>query len=208
MVKRQTWIFLAVFAILIGFAFLWTRYQDDKRKSQPTLTPTPEQFLFNIDSAAVASLKITDIVNGNKVMVARDVSGQWTLVDPQAEYTDIASVEAALTQLASLRVITSIDTMDNMAEYGLDQPTYRIVVNINGGQQYVAQVGSLTVTGSGYYVLDPSGVPKIIAKYSLDSVLKLLSNPPIATPTLIPSIPTLEATIPQASVTPTGTAQP
>ena len=41
-------------------------------------------------------------------MVARDVTGQWKLVDPQAEYTDVASVESAVTQLASLQVTSSL----------------------------------------------------------------------------------------------------
>jgi hypothetical protein len=60
-------------------------------------------------------------------------------------------------------------------------------VNVNGGGQFVAQVGSSTATSSGYYVMVPGGVPQIVAKYNLDAVLKLLLNPPIATPTITPT---------------------
>ena len=189
MVKRQTWVLLVVFAVLIGLAFVWTRYQNDRKKTHPSTTPTPEQYLYTMDSAAIASLKITDNVSGKTVMVARDVTGQWALVEPKAEYTDVANVEAAVTQLASLRVLTALDSTDNLAEYGLDKPAYTITVIINGGQQFIAQVGSTTVTSSGYYVLIPGGVPQIVAKYGLDAVLKLWLNPPIATPPVAPTLP-------------------
>jgi hypothetical protein len=213
MVKRQTWVLLAVFVVLIGLAFFWTRFQNDRKKSNPTPTPTPQQHIFTMDSAAVASLKITDNVSGKSVMVARDVSGQWKLVDPQAEFTDVASVESAVTQLASLQVTSSLPTNSNLAEYGLDQPAYTITVNVNDGGQLLAQVGSATATNSGYYVLVPGGVPQIVAKYGLDAVLKLLSKPPIATPTSAPTEtgaiePAVETTATLAIPTSTSTPLP
>jgi hypothetical protein len=213
MVKRQTWILLAVFVILIGLAFGWTQYQTGWKKSHPTPTPTPEQYLFTMDSATVASLMITDNASGKTVIVARDASGQWALVEPQAEYTDVAAVEAAVTQLASLRITSSLTAAEDLSEYGLDKPAYTITINVNGGGQLVAQVGSSTATSSGYYVLVPGGVPQIVAKYSLDSVLKLLQNPPIATPTIAPILtgeikPTVEMTATVAIPTFTPSEQP
>jgi len=187
MVRRPTWVLLAVFAVLIGLAIFWSRYQNGVRKSHPTPTPTPQQYLFTIDQAAVASFKITGNADGKTVLVTRDVNGQWSLVEPKADYTDVSNVEAALTQLASLTVQSSLPNSDNLAEYGLDKPTYTITINMNGGQQYIAQIGSATATSSGYYVIVSGGMPEIVSKYSLDAVLKLWSNPPIATATLTPT---------------------
>lgn len=187
MVRRPTWVLLAVFIALIGLAVFWTSYQNGVRKSHPTPTSTPQQYLFSIDQAAVASFKITGNVDGKTVMVTRDSNGQWSLVEPKSDYTDVANVEAAITQLASLSVQSSLTNTNNLAEYGLDKPTYIITVNMNGGTQYIAQVGSSTATSSGYYVLIPGGVPQIVSKSSLDAVLKLWLNPPIATPTLTPT---------------------
>jgi len=206
MVKRQTWVLLAVFAAFIGVAFFWTRIQNDKKKSSSTTTPTPVLNIFTVDSAAIASVQITDNTSGKTVIVGRDVTGQWTLVDPQAEYTDVSSVEAAVTQLSSLRVTSSLPTSNNLAEYGLDQPVYTIMINVNSGGQLLAQVGSTTATGSGYYVLVPGGVPQIVSKYSLDAVLKLLLSPPIATATLAPTV--TGAVEPTVVTTPTETAKP
>jgi hypothetical protein len=215
MVKRPTWILLVVFAAFIGLAFLWTRVQEDRRKANPTPTATPQQQLFTIDSAAVASFKITDNASGKSVMIARDVNGQWALVDPKADYTDVASVEAAITQLSSLQVLTVLDATDNLADFGLDEPAYTISVNINGGQQYLAQIGNTTATSNGYYVLVPGGVPQIIAKYGLDAVLKMLQNPPVATPTATPtqtgtivSTAEMTSTLEAPSSTPTPTDTP
>ncbi len=187
MVKRQTWILVAVFVVLIGLAFFWTRYQNNYRQSHPTLTPTPQQYLFKIDEAALASIKITSNVDGKTVMVSRDTNGQWSLVEPKADYTDVASVEAAATQLASLQVLLTLDTSANLADYGLDKPTYGITVTENGGQQFIAQIGNSTAASTGYYVLAPGGLPQIVSKYSIDAVLKLWLNPPIATPTVAPT---------------------
>jgi hypothetical protein len=145
------------------------------------------QDLFAVDGTAIASFKIVDNGSGTTVMVARDANGQWSLVEPQAQYTDIASVEAAVTQLTSLQVTSSLEESGNLADYGLDKPAYTITVNVNGGGQLVAQVGSPTATSSGYYVQMPGSVPQIIPKYGLDAVLKLLKNPPIATPTSTPT---------------------
>lgn len=210
MVKRQTWVFVAVFVVLIGLAAFWTRYQNNVRQSHPTPTPTPQQYLFTLDETAIASIKITGNVDGKTVMVARDASGQWSLVEPKAEYTDVANVEAAATQLASLGVLLTMETTDNLAEYGLDNPIYTISINVNGGQQYIAQIGSSTATSNGYYVLVPGGLPEIVSKSSLDAVLKLWQNPPIATPTTVPTqTGTIEpsvvmtATLPALSTTPT-----
>lgn len=201
MVKRQTWILLAVFVILIGLAFFWTRYQNEQKKANSTLTPTPTQVIFTVDSATVASMMITDNATGNIVIMARDETGQWTLVEPQSEYTDVAKIESAMTQLTSLRVTSSLATSNNLAEYGLEQPAYTITLNVNDGVPMVANVGSATATSNGYYVLVPGGVPQIVSKYSLDAVLKLLTDPPLATPTSMATTPGAIATTAVSTMT-------
>jgi hypothetical protein len=187
MVKRQTWILVAVFVAMIALAIFWTTYQNNYRQSHPTPSPTPQQYLFTLDETAIASLKIVSNVDGKTVMVGRDANGQWSLLEPKADYTDIANVEAAVTQLASLQVLLTLDTTDNLADYGLDNPVYTITINVNGGQQYIAQIGHSTATSNGYYVLTPGGLPQIVSKTSIDAVLKLWQNPPIATPTVTPT---------------------
>jgi hypothetical protein len=210
MVKRQTWVLVAVFVVLIGLAFFWTRYQNNYKQSHPTPSPTPQKYMFTIDSAAIASITITSNVDGKTVMVARDTNGQWSLVEPKADYTDVANVEAAATQLGSLQVISTMDTTDNLAEYGLDNPTYTLTVIENGGQQHIAQIGNSTATSNGYYVLIPGSLPQIVSKYSIDAVLKLWETPPIATATLAPTqtgtivpVVTITATLPAATATDT-----
>jgi hypothetical protein len=203
MVKRQTWVLLAVFAVLIGLAFFWTRYQNNWKASHPTPTVTPEQYLFTMDSTAVASLKISDNVSNTVVVMERDVAGQWILVNPPTDYTNVSSIETAVTQLTSLRVTSSLPNTENLAEFGLDMPKYTITVNVEGSGQLMAQVGNSTPTSSGYYVLVPGRVPQIVSKYSLDAVLKLLESPPIATPTITPTLEiTATVTVPSATPSP------
>lgn len=203
MVKRQTWVLLAVCAVLIGLAFFWTRSQNAWKESHPTPTATPEQYLFTADSTAVASLKITNNMSDTMVLMERDATGQWVLVNPPTEYTNVASIETAVTQLTSLRVTSSLASTENLVEYGLDLPAYTITINVEGSGQLVAQVGNPTATSSGYYVLVPGRVPQIVTKYSLDAVLKLLDNPPIVTPTFTPTSEiTATVTLPSATNSP------
>jgi hypothetical protein len=208
MIKRQTWITFAVFIVVLVAAIIWTRAKS--RKSEPTPTPTAITNFFNFDEATIASLKIADD-KGKLVSIARSQDGLWALEEPKAEYTDVAAVESAMTQLVALHIMTTLSATSDLAEYGLDHPAYTITVTLDGGQQTVAQIGSLTPTKSGYYARIDGSTPQIVTQYSLDAVLKLLQNPPIATPTAAPtmtSTPTMEVIVSTLEATSTPTVTP
>ncbi|HAE59562.1 MAG TPA: hypothetical protein DCG54_08655, partial [Anaerolineae bacterium] len=68
----------------------------------------------------------------------------------------------------------------------------KIDISFSDGTNLSLRVGKETPTGSGYYALDESQPEKILllAKLSLDSLLGLVSNPPIATADSLESTPT------------------
>jgi hypothetical protein len=205
MIKRQTWILFAVFAVLLIIAVFWTRSQGQK-KVTPTPTVANEMLLTGIDESSITSLQIRDSA-GKVVTVGRDQAGLWALTEPNAEYTDISKVEGAVTQLMSLRVLSMLTDTTNIAEYGLDYPAYTITIIREGGLQNVIEVGNPTPTKNGYYVFLDKSTLQIVVKYGLDSVLGIFTTPPIATATPNPTetpteTPILPTSSPTATVTP------
>jgi hypothetical protein len=98
---------------------------------------------------------------------------------------------------------------------GLEEPEYTLTLTFKDGLERTAEIGVITPTESGYYVRNPAGDVVIISKFSLDTLLGLLSNPPYLetptpspvpteTPTALP--PTSEAGTPTSAGT--GTPAP
>ena len=206
MIRRSTWIFLGIFAVLVAAAFIWQRYA----KKEPTeATPTTGQdILLNLESP-ITSLRIEG-VETQIVELVRDEQDQLKLSIPEGEETDTEAVDSAIGQLSTLSVLSSFEQAPDLGAIGLVVPLYRISIKLENGQQIVLNVGKLTPTGSGYYVQkdDGEGV-YVVSKYSLDSLLDLAKNPPVKptpTPSLETQPPPAESLVPSTLIgTPAST---
>jgi hypothetical protein len=193
MIKRTTWILLAVFAALVGVAWILQR-SNLTAKSQAT--PTAEaQLLFNLDANALSSLKIQD-GQGKTVELNKDQNGQWKLVEPLGDVADSGQVDSTIRQFASMPVLNQLDPPPPPDATGLITPTYTVTLSSSDSQQHVAKVGAATSTGTSYYVQVNSGSVDVVSKSIVDGVLDLFNNPPLATPT------------PEASPTPVASETP
>jgi len=74
MIRRPTWILLALFAVSLGAAWLWQRSQENKTEEQPTATPAPR--LLDLESDALRDLLIED-AQGNRLFL-RKLGTIWT----------------------------------------------------------------------------------------------------------------------------------
>jgi hypothetical protein len=200
MIRRGTWIILVIFAILLAVAFFWQR---SKEGEEAQITPTTSsEVVFDFGGAQVVSLRI-DGGEGQVVELGRDEQGMWVLTWPKGAGTDAGKVEAAMTQLLALRAQTILREEIDPAVVGLSPAGYKMLVTLDNGQQVIANVGKETATGSGYYFLVNDRVLYVVDKYSLDAILNLVKEPPIAptpTDTLAP--------LPDELLTPAGTATP
>jgi hypothetical protein len=195
MIRRTTWIYLAFFVVLLGFAWY---FQNSKEKAAAQITPTPgAQNLFNIEESSIKSLKIEDN-QGNIVALGRDEKGLWSLTEPKAEMTDISQAESAVSQLVSLTILSSVDPAPAADVTGLNPAVYTVTIDFNDGTQKVLQVGKVTPIQNGYYSQLDGGPVNVVNKYGMDAFLKLLSSPPIATPTPVPT----STSVPENTATP------
>lgn len=193
MIKRTTWILLAVFAALVGVAWILQR---SNLTAKSKATPTAEaQLLFNLDANALSSLKIQD-GQGKTVELNKDQNGQWKLVEPSGDVADSVQVDSTIRQYASVPVLNQLDPPPPPEATGLITPTYTVTLSSSDNQLHVAKVGAATSTGTSYYVQVNSGSVDVVSKSIVDGVLDLFKNPPLATPT------------PEASPTPAASETP
>lgn len=204
MVRRNTWIVLLIAIGLLAITLFWQRTKQSREGDEEVeVIPTQSsKSLITLGDSGVTGITIQDS-DGNTVILERDADSLWGLVFPEAETTDSERVESALTQLLTVKSVASLSSSTPLQDLGLDNPNYRIVLQLENGGQIVINVGKATAINNGYYVLvsDRDRAIYVAGKFNLDEIIGLLDTPPIA-PT--PS-PTVEVTEDSAQ---TGTATP
>lgn len=183
MIRRSTWILLAIFILVLVIAIIIQRSQE---QSQVEATPAiGVTYLFDVQDTQIIALEI-DSADGRKLVVQRGSDGNWALIEPEYNESDVNRIESVITQAESLRILSKLDTHLDLDVLGLDQPSYWIVVTTAEGQQQMAYIGSVTPTGSGYYAFLSGGPIQIVNKLSVDSVLEILDDPPVLAATATP----------------------
>jgi hypothetical protein len=207
MIKRSTWILLAILMLATG-AYFYLKHRPVK-SAEATPTAPATSYLFTESDGPLASIRIYGR-QANDIMLERNPSGVWTLVLPTPAPADQAQAGAAETQLGALEIVDVLQTLPALDTLGLTSPAHTIKVSFQNGIQHLLEVGDLAPTGSGYYVRFDNGKIYIISTSGIDALLNLLNNPPYVatetpTPTLVPtSIPEM-ATSTSEAVTPTPT---
>lgn len=210
MIKKQTWILLALFAVLAGFA-LFLKYKpatDTPAESEtPSATVAPVEFLFPAEEGVVTSILI-ESREGDVIGLERG-EGVWAITRPFKADATQASVEEAASQVTALAILNRLDIDPSVV--GLESPAYTITVGFSSGNFLVAQLGDVTPTDSGYYVRKEDGSILVVTKYGLESLLNLFLYPPyVETPTPSP-IPPTQTPIPSSTPNledPTATKTP
>jgi len=205
MIRRSTLVLLGIFILLLVAFFLWQRYQ---KEEEVEITPTADQELLISPDLTVSSLRI-EVVGSQLVEVERDDQGQWNLIVPEGYETDTASVDSAISQLSSLRILSEFDQGIDLGGAGLVVPVYRITASSKNGEEVVLDIGKLSPTGSGYYIRKGGKDVYIVSKYSLDSIIKLVEEPPIKpSPTAVETLSSETAPLPLSTETPFSTSTP
>jgi hypothetical protein len=180
MLKRPTLIVLGVFVILLVVAILIQRNQGDIEIDSGTSTES--SLLMDIDEAEIVAMNISSL-DGSQIIINKDAEGHWIVDDLRNELVDVARIESAVSQAGMLSTISKLELEVSLADLGLDQPNYEIVVTLSNGEQLVAYIGDSTPTNNGYYAYS-NGVPiQVVNKFNVDSVLEVLIDPPILSQT-------------------------
>ena len=204
MIRRNTWILLIIFGLMIVLAILFPKIKESLSKKEGKVTPTVGvTTLFSFDATQVAYLRVEDS-SGKLVAIRRNESGLWELTEPVGN-TDTAAVDTIISQFTGLRAMVTLDPSTDMTIYGLSRPAYYINVNLNGGEKLTVIVGDITPTKSGYYVRVDEQPPVVVSKSSIEKIIGVLVTPPfMPTSTPEPTIPVTTTVTATLSVTATS----
>ncbi len=201
MVRKQTWILLAVFAVLLAGMFY---LQKNPLPSSGSTTPSPTSaapVLQGWTSSDIVSMEFKDTHQGTTIQISQDAQGNWTL-GPDKKKVDTGLAEELRTQIAEFRPIAALPTGLQLQAIGLETPSRILSIRNKQGKQSELRIGNADPTDSGYYVQMDNQPPVVIAKSTIDGTLDLFNNA-IPTPTAPPVTPTAAATSkPQATATP------
>lgn len=185
MIKRSTWVYLVILALVIGAYYLISNLPAGE--AEPTPTAPGLSFLITEADGVLQSLQIRDR-RGNQVQMQRNPGGTWVVDLPEPGEADQALAGAAETQVSALRIVATLDTPPSLSTVGLASPDYTIVLGFSDGLRHTLEVGSLTSIDSGYYVRFDGGVVHVVSRSGIDSLLNLLVAPPyVATETPTPA---------------------
>ncbi|MBK9927178.1 MAG: DUF4340 domain-containing protein [Anaerolineales bacterium] len=185
--RRSTIVYLVLFAIVFGAAYYFnSRPKDSDATATPEATEAPIEYLFTAEQGLPTRIYI-QAKDGQTVEVARDEANAWVITQPEEAPADQASVEAAASQIGTMRILNRVPDLAPDA-VGLDHPDYIIKVAFQKNGERIIKIGVLTPTESGYYVSGEDGSTMIVSKSSIDPLLGLITNPPYA-PTELPTVP-------------------
>lgn len=200
MIRRSTWILLLVFVAMVGLGwYLNARKQAVAAQATPT---AGTEYLLPTDAGVVTALKIEG--KDSLIEIQRNAENKWEIKAPNPAEADQGMVEAGITQLSALRVLGRVEI--DLELVNLKTPDYKVSVTYSDGKTYTFEVGAVTPINTGYYVRKSDGTVVVVSKVGLDSLLKLLTNPPYLatpTPTITPTPEVTDTPVPEATPTPT-----
>lgn len=191
MIKRPTWMMLAILAISIA-AFILLKNHNPTSSLVTTPTALGNGFLVTPADGKLQILRLSD-KNNHVFQMQRDTSGVWVVVLPTIGTADQGLAGAADTQVGALRIITALEDQLKLADAGLDSPAFTMELTFDNHTKHVLQVGNLTPTNSGYYVRWDASKLYVISQSGIDAILNLLVTPPF--PSTITPLPTIEQTV-------------
>lgn len=179
--RRSTAIYLLLFVIVLGAAYYFNnRTETFEAEVTPEATIAPIEYLFTSTDGLPTRIKIESKA-GEIVEVARNTENVWALILPEEVAADQGAVEAAASQIATIRILERVPSLAPDA-VGLDDPEYTLSLQFTSGVERNIEIGVLTPTGRGYYVRSEDTGIAIVSNGALDLLIGLLNTPPPATP--------------------------
>jgi len=187
--RSSTVIYLILFVVVLGAAYYFNnRTETAEAAVTPEATSAPIEYLFTSVDGLPTHIKI-EAKAGEVVEVARNTENVWALILPEEAAADQGSVEAATSQVTTMRILERVPGLAPAA-VGLDDPEYTMSLQFTSGVERNIEIGVLTPTGRGYYVRSGDAEIVIVSNSAVDSLLGLLNNPPyVPTETPPPATP-------------------
>jgi hypothetical protein len=186
MIKRSTWVVVALFAILLSAVLLLQRTDDDASEQALPTVGENQRSLFSLGERYIVGVQLV-ASDGRIGSYERNDAGVWTMVEPQVTEVESTKMDEFVTSITGLRTLAQMDPGISLMDVGLNPPRFTLKLTLDDGQTRAAYIGNLTPTGSGYYIQSEEAFVVIVGNSNVDPVLEILDNPPFL-PTITPEI--------------------
>jgi hypothetical protein len=94
MIRRQTWIILGFFVVLLAGTLFWqqTKLKNASKETPAVETPVQEENLFDPAGAPISYIKIQRVEDGTTLEMQKQ-QGVWILLQPKVEAADSPQIE-------------------------------------------------------------------------------------------------------------------
>lgn len=183
MIRRQTWIFLAIFGLVLAF----TVYLNHKPSNPGDETPIPTEIPRLFPDWAVESIRSIEIVTGaENFRLQQNQDASWRLANSEQPLRQ-GRVQELLAYLSTLRILSSLVSAPPPEATGLANPEIQISI-IKEDSTTVVRIGSLTSTRSGYYIQIDDQLPVIVSRAAIESMLEITTLEEMIEITSIPDV--------------------
>lgn len=184
MVRRSTWILLAVLGVLVVAYFAWQQYAPAETDAPVATAET----LWTVPAEQVDTVRVVGLDGSRVVLARRDPEVGWRLLLPVAGAGGAGMIEMGLASLASPAVDQRISDPGDLAPFGLDPAAYRLTLILRDGTARSADIGALDPTGSVFYVRLPGANDVLmVSRFALEDALGWLAETPLAEPAVGPT---------------------
>ena len=182
--KKKLIIALIVIALLVGLTALVMLLPE--KEPEPTATPTPDVSLEPDETAYLINEQFTKFTGLtvwnaegeqiNELRAGIDEDGEmfYEIVGAREgwDYSDdlMRSTAASLSTLAAMSVVA--DSMDDPAQYGLDEPQWTFEAVYGDDRTYRIEVGAPTALANSYYCSNGDGRVYAVGAYSVSVITR------------------------------------
>ncbi|MCB9450559.1 MAG: DUF4340 domain-containing protein [Anaerolineaceae bacterium] len=169
----------------------------------PAIADTENQNTIN-------RFEVTNNETGEHTILTKGEDGIWTIAEasfPQELDTDQLKAVGSMSVMASLEAFQQFSVDGSLADYGLDNPAYTLVLTDADGATYTLQIGLQSTITQRFFVLvnaDP-GTVYVLPRDLVSGLTSLVAQPPyVASPT--PTVTPTRTPNPVSEVDQTATA--
>jgi hypothetical protein len=174
MIKRRTWIFVALFGLVVLVSFLIRTSTDDDTSVEVVEQPDP---LWSLSGSDIERLLVEDFQADRLLEVRRDENSLWWMEQPESREVDPARVERAVSWLIAPQPRSEIGLVENLSPYGLQNPAFKVTVVLKDGTELSFDVGRYSPTGGSRYLLMQGGSSIVLmSDFGLLEVLDLFGD--------------------------------
>ncbi len=143
---RNTVLMAGLLVLLAGFVYIYEIRGREAREETERLEGQLVQF-------EIEDVERVEVTTENGTVLATRSEGQWSILEPAPVAADGEAIDSLVDRVRNARHERVVaEAAEDLAPFGLDDPSVRVSIGITGGAQVTVAVGKDTPVGPNLYV--------------------------------------------------------